>query len=208
MVAGNWKRAVREPIQQRSKEKKARIISAARKLLNREDYETVTTNLIAQEAGVSIGTFYSYFRDKRDVFLSVVEQYSNDVYGEILRSIQGVAEEPGNLEAVVRRLIQVAKGTHDHERGLHKQMLIQSIRDEEIRSLSVMNDMRAATLFEEVFSRHAAEIQVSDVDTAIFLVKNCVEELIHHLILYGSSIPEDRVFDELYRMIYRYLSRP
>jgi hypothetical protein len=35
-----------------------------------------------------------------------------------------------------------------------------------------------------------------------------VEEIIHHLILYGSDIPEERVFEELVRMVYRYLVRP
>jgi AcrR family transcriptional regulator len=202
------KNGVREPVQQRGKEKKARIITAARKLMNTSDYEAVTTNRIAGEAGVSVGTFYAYFKDKRDVFLEVISQYSEDVFGEMIDNIQEMKQRPVSLEEVVRRLILVAKKRHDHEKGLHKQMLVQSIRDPEIQKLALMEEGRADSLIREIFDQYTDQIDVKDVDAAIFLVSTCVEEIIHHLILYGSDIPEERVFEELVRMVYCYLVRP
>ena len=201
------KNTVREPVQQRGKEKKAKIITAARKLLNREDYEAVTANRIAMEAGVSVGTFYSYFKDKRDVFLAVIRQYSADIFGEMTANIRELKQNPSNLEEVVQSLILVAKKRHDNEKGLHKQMLIQSIRDPEIRKLSMMEEGRADFLIREILDQYEDQVDVKDVDAAIFLVTNCVEEMIHHLIIHGSDIPEERVFEELARMVYRYLAR-
>jgi AcrR family transcriptional regulator len=198
---------VREPVQQRGKEKKARIITAARKLLNNLDYEAVTTNKIAGEAGVSVGTFYSYFKDKRDVFLAVIKQYSEDIFSEMIAHIHQMKQGPERLEDVVRTLILVAKKRHDHEKGLHKQMLVQSIRDPEVQKLALMEEGRADTLIREILSQYTDQIDVKDMDAAIFLVATCVEEMIHHLILYGSPIPEERVFEELSRMVYRYLAR-
>ena len=206
-MAKTKKKVVREPVQQRGKEKKAKIIAAARKLLNREDYESVTANLISKRAGVSVGTFYSYFRDKRDVFLEVIRQYSEDIFAELISSIEGMTEEQKDLEEVVRRLIQVAKERHDHERGLHKQMLVQAVRDPEIRELTIMEEKKADFLIREILDRYSDQVHVKDTDAAVFLVINCVEEMIHHLILFGSDIPEERVFAELSRMIYRYLAK-
>jgi AcrR family transcriptional regulator len=197
---------VREPVQQRGKENKARIITAARRLMNHLDYDAVTTNRIAGDAGVSVGTFYSYFKDKRDVFLEVIRQYSEDVFGEMIAHIQEMEQGPARLEEVVRRLILVAKKRHDHEKGLHKQMIVQSIRDPEIQELALMEGP-ADSLIREIFKQYADQIDVKDVDAAIFLVTTCVEEMIHHLILYGSEISEERVFEELSRMVYRYLAR-
>jgi AcrR family transcriptional regulator len=202
------KNGVREPVQKRGKEKKARIITAARKLMNSLDYEAVTTNRIAGEAGVSVGTFYAYFKDKRDVFLEVISQYSEDIFGEMIANIQEMKQRPVSLEEVVRRLILVAKKRHDHEKGLHKQMLVQSIRDPEIQKLALMDEGRADSLIREIFDQYTDQIDVKNVDAAIFLVSTCVEEIIHHLILYGTEIPEERVFEELSRMVYRYLVRP
>jgi len=201
------KNGVREPVQQRGKEKKARIITATRRLLNSSDYDTVTTNRIARKAGVSVGTFYSYFKDKRDVFLAVIRQYSEDIFSEMITGIQDMKQVPPRLKEVVHRLILVAKKRHDHEKGLHKQMLVQSIRDPEIRDLALMEEGRADSVVREIFAQYADQIDVKDRDAAVFLVTTCVEEMIHHLILYGSQIPEERVFHELARMVYRYLAR-
>ena len=198
------KKIVREPVQQRGKDKKAKIIAVARKLLNRKDFEAVTASRIAQEAGVSVGTFYSYFKDKRDVFLDVIRQYSEDIYRELAASIRNVKKGPSNLEEVVRSLILVAKNRHDHEKGLHKQMLVQSIRDPEIRKLSMMEEGRADFLIREIIEQYKDQIDVKDADAAVFLVTNCVEEMIHHLLIHGSEIPEERVFDELACMVYRF----
>jgi AcrR family transcriptional regulator len=206
-VRARQKNGVREPVQQRGKEKKERIITAARKLLNHNEYEAVTTNLIAAEAGVSVGTFYAYFMDKRDVFLEVIREYSRDIFGELMANMKELKQGPQDLEEVVRHLILVAKKRHDHEKGLHKQMLVQSIRDPEIRELSLMEEGRADSLIREILDRYADQIDVKDVDAAIFLVTTCVEEMIHHLIIHGSGIPEERVFEELARMVYRYLAR-
>jgi AcrR family transcriptional regulator len=202
------KNGVREPVQQRGKAKKARIVTAARKLMNSLDYEAVTTNRITGEAGVSVGTFYSYFKDKRDVFLEAIRQYSGDVFGELTANIQEMKQGPAKLEEVVRRLILVAKKRHDHEKGLHKQMLVQAIRDPEIRELALKEEGRADSLIRDIFDQYTDQIDVKDVEAAIFLVTNCVEEMIHHLILHGSEIPEERLFHELARMVYRYLARP
>jgi len=201
------KNGVREPVQQRGKEKKARIITATRRLLNSSDYDTVTTNRIARKAGVSVGTFYSYFKDKRDVFLAVIRQYSEDIFSEMITGIQDMKQVPPRLKEVVHRLILVAKKRHDHEKGLHKQMLVQSIRDPEIRDLALMEEGRADSVVREIFAQYADQIDVKDRDAAVFLVTTCVEEMIHHLILYGSEIPEERIFHELARMVYRYLAR-
>jgi AcrR family transcriptional regulator len=202
------KNGVREPVQQRGKAKKARIVRAARKLLDRLDYDAVTTNRIAGEAGVSVGTFYSYFKDKRDVFLEVIRQYSGDVFGELIANIQEMKQGPSKLEEVVHRLILVAKKRHDHEKGLHKQMLVQSIRDQEIQEIALTEEGRADSLIRDILNQYTDQVDVKDVDAAVFLVTTCVEEMIHHLILYGSEIPEERVFEELARMVYRYLARP
>ena len=137
----------------------------------------------------------------------MIREYSRDIFGELIANMKELKQGPQDLEEVVRRLILVAKKRHDHEKGLHKQMLVQSIRDPEIRELSLMEEGRADSLIREIFDQYGDQIDVKDVDAAIFLVTTCVEETIHHLIIHGSVIPEERVFGELASMVYRYLAR-
>ncbi|WP_327070299.1 TetR/AcrR family transcriptional regulator [Kitasatospora sp. NBC_01302] len=58
---------LREPQQQRSREKVARILAATTRLLEEHAYEEIGTKLIAAEAGVSIGVLYRFFPDKHAI---------------------------------------------------------------------------------------------------------------------------------------------
>ncbi|MFJ4680256.1 MULTISPECIES: TetR/AcrR family transcriptional regulator [unclassified Kitasatospora] len=58
---------VREPQQQRSREKFARILSTAARLLETVPFDQLSTKQIAAEAGMSVGALYRFFPDKEAV---------------------------------------------------------------------------------------------------------------------------------------------
>lgn len=62
-----------EPLTDRGKRTRAQLVSAARRVFEDKGYPGTTMNDIAESAGVSHGTVYTYFADKRDVFLAVAE---------------------------------------------------------------------------------------------------------------------------------------
>ena len=61
----------KSPQQRRSQYTVSCILEAAAQLLNQTDMVSVTTNHVAERAGVSIGTLYRYFRDKDDIFIAL-----------------------------------------------------------------------------------------------------------------------------------------
>lgn len=67
----------RTPRQKRSKIVFERIINTAKALFEREGYAYVSTNLIAEKAGVSIGSLYQYFANRESVALAVYEDASS-----------------------------------------------------------------------------------------------------------------------------------
>ncbi|WP_329561719.1 TetR/AcrR family transcriptional regulator [Kitasatospora sp. NBC_01266] len=69
---------LREPQQQRSREKVARILTATAKLLEERDYEEVGTKLIAAEAGVSVGVLYRFFPDKHAIVSTLVVRWLDE----------------------------------------------------------------------------------------------------------------------------------
>ena len=58
----------REPKQRRSRETVEAVLEAVQRVLKRHGVEAITTNRIAEAAGVSIGSLYQYFPDKRAIF--------------------------------------------------------------------------------------------------------------------------------------------
>jgi TetR/AcrR family transcriptional regulator, mexJK operon transcriptional repressor len=73
----------RLPQQARSREKRKHILEAAAVLFAERGYAGSTADDIAVRAGVSVGTFYSYFRNKRQVLLAIVMEQLEDIFGSI-----------------------------------------------------------------------------------------------------------------------------
>jgi AcrR family transcriptional regulator len=57
----------RTPVQERSAARVQRMLDAAAALLEEVGYEATTTSLIAARAGVSVGSLYQFFPDRRAV---------------------------------------------------------------------------------------------------------------------------------------------
>ena len=82
----------RRPVQQRSTVRVQRMLEACAELIDEVGYERVTTTLIAERAGVAVGSLYQFFPDKRavvqalalrnlDLFLaSVTERFEREVF--------------------------------------------------------------------------------------------------------------------------------
>ena len=74
---------IRIPKQKRSIEKKEALKKAAVELFSTKGFHNTSSNEIAKKANVSIGTFYSYFVDKKSLY----EELITDLYNESLQEI-------------------------------------------------------------------------------------------------------------------------
>lgn len=63
----------RQPVQARSRRTVAVILQATAQILVKEGEAALTTNYIAERAGVSVGTLYQYFPDKQAVCHALVD---------------------------------------------------------------------------------------------------------------------------------------
>lgn len=69
----------RKPTQDRSKRRLERILDAATHVLAEVGYEAATTEGIAERAGVSIGSIYRFFPNKRALFSAVWLRYTQEI---------------------------------------------------------------------------------------------------------------------------------
>jgi AcrR family transcriptional regulator len=75
------------PKQARIKQTKEKIIQAAIHLFQERGYEKTTSNDIAALAGVSVGSFYTYFTDKRQVLLTIFDRLSDELFHNTFESL-------------------------------------------------------------------------------------------------------------------------
>lgn len=93
----------RQPTQKRSQDTVNAILEAVIRLLKRRGASAITTNSIAEAAGVSIGSIYQYFPDKRAIFLALHERHVESVDRVLQGKIRESAGEP--LDRLVSRLM-------------------------------------------------------------------------------------------------------
>ncbi len=74
---------------------KEKIIQTAIRLFNASDIKSVTTNHIAEQAGISPGNLYYYFRNKEEIISAIFDQMATE---ELTACTQG---EIGDIEMLM-----------------------------------------------------------------------------------------------------------
>ena len=199
---------IRTPVQNRSKEKKDRIIRVAYDFFNEEGYNAVSIRMIAKEAGVSIGTIYSYFQDKRDIYIATAALYGHDMYDNFSSVIKNKKFSEGNVEEIVYTIILKFKEIIQSHYNFHLDSVVLSLTDEKIREVLAAQEHEVANSISLLFIQLMGDkIEVRDDKVSTFIVHKAIEEIVQHILFYKVDLPEELVFRELALMISRYLEK-
>ena len=124
-----------KPVQARSQKTRDNILKAALAMYEKKGYHKTTVDDIAAEAGVSTGIAYRYFRNKKDILLSVIS------YGAEHISRIADTDDTGFLEAVtdIRRyleaLLKAFELFHLKYRDIHEELEGLRHTDADVRKL-------------------------------------------------------------------------
>ena len=201
---------VRIPKQRRSRERKQRIMDTALALFSEKGLMGTSSNEIARQAGVSIGTFYSYFEDKKPVFFEVIRGYYREIADAVLSD--GALEiysmpvrTKGDLKKLVRELIRALYTAHTLSPALHREITAMIYGDPEVERLIREEEGKSIALVGALLSKVSDRLAVADVEAAVEVVVHSAEEVIHRLRMFEHDIADERVLGELEDMMYRYL---
>ncbi|MEV0948262.1 TetR/AcrR family transcriptional regulator [Rhodococcus sp. NPDC049939] len=124
-----------------------RLVAAARVVFERVGYLDARLVDISKEAGLSTGSFYTYFPNKKEVFAAVAEMTQNDL---LHPGMERVADE-GDVHAVVEASIRAY--LHACHRNARLLAVLEQVAhvDPDFRELTRQRD-------EEFFRRNARSI--------------------------------------------------
>jgi AcrR family transcriptional regulator len=98
---------VKAPTQERSRQTVSTILEACSRILIREGFFGVTTDKIAKEAGVSIGSLYQFFGNKESVVSAVIHNLLEQDKQFVLQRFKDLDIERLPVEQKMRSLIGV-----------------------------------------------------------------------------------------------------
>ena len=189
----------RAPKQQRSRQTVEAVLEAVQRVVRRHGAEAITTNRVAEAAGVSIGSLYQYFPDKQAIFMALHDRHVDGVRCVIERTMTDCTL--ASVEEFTGELVERLANVHSEDAELH-----------EIISSAVpggadgfKSALRAT--FERVISptrqdRYATEVT----ERMLFVLPQMVEALVHGVAHPKQAISRARAKDEAIRTVAVYLN--
>ena len=196
----------KEASQARSRATVAALIEATARILVRDSFDRASTNRIAEEAGVSIGSLYQYFPSKEALVAAVIDRHNRELTRVARGALAEVSALP--LEQAVRRLVVIAFEAHRVQPRLHRVLAEQIPRTGRLKNIEAFNRENYA-LFRTYLEGHRDEIRSVDLELASFVCVTTVEALTHTAVLHHSETFSEETFaaliDEATRLLVRYL---
>lgn len=112
----------RIPVQSRAGATVAAIFEATAQLLDDAGSQRLTTNAIAERAGVSIGTLYQYFRDQDHLLRSLAEREMRQVAERVLDI--AAAPAPIGAEMRIRQTVRALVGAFGGRQRARRRLLL------------------------------------------------------------------------------------
>ena len=176
------KKSVRQPQQERSIEKKNKIILAGYELFSEVGYYGTNTAEIAKRAGVSTGIVYGYFSDKRDILINVLEIYLSKVI-EPLLSMFNKLKAPLDFSVVVPKVIDEVIKIHKRNNKIHEALHALSGSDEAVNAKFIELEDQIT-------------LKISDVLTGLGFSSENIHEKVHFAMDILQSFAHEYVYDK------------
>jgi AcrR family transcriptional regulator len=194
---------IREPKQQRSIEKKNKIIKAGYELFCEKGYYNTNTAEIAKRAGVSTGIVYNYFSDKKDIFNSVLDYMKDAVQNAMLLNLQTIRPDM-DLSEAVKNIIDTTLNMHLSAMKVHEEIVAMAHLDPDVNEYFKKVEEHLIDQLANALITHGFHIEHphEKLHVAYDLVQNyCHETLYHNHACIKSDIMKDIIIDAIVHIL-------
>lgn len=187
------------PVQKRSKETVASIVESCARLLVLEPYHAITTDKIAEMAGVSIGSLYQFFANKEAIVAAVIDDLLQKDLAYIEEQL-GKLQTP-DMQSKIQAFIDIGFSRFHDNRPLRTALQgVQGMLDYwETRRVFFEHYQKAILV-------HMPQLHGRDREMVALFIVSCFNNILQ-LSLLGPQSPEreQAVKKEVYTLFSRYL---
>jgi AcrR family transcriptional regulator len=191
----------KRPKQSRSLATVEAILTATTHILTEDGYDQLTTNRVAERAGVSIGSLYQYFPNKDALIFALAEYHANEMT-KLAQHHLAESRDRSVLD-VLRQIVKAAIAAHAVNPKLHRVLHEQIPNSEVIRHLDQAKMEHQLRSFLE---HHADQLQPKNLELTVFMVERTIRALIHGAMLDAPELLKTGELEqELMAMLSAYL---
>ncbi len=192
------------PTQKRSRATVDAIVDATARVLVRDGYDALSTNRVAREAGVSVGSLYQYFPGKEALVAAVMERHASRMQENIAERMAS-APPAATAEEVATEMIRAMLAAQQAEPRLHRALVEQVPRIGALRRLHELfgNYERLVAAW---LGEHRDRIEVDDPETAAFVLVAAIEGLVNRSMLERPDlVSSGKIEQHILRVVLAYV---
>ena len=193
----------KRPRQQRSKATVDTILEATARVLKKQGFDGLSTNAVAAQAGVSIGSLYQYFPNKEALVAKLIDRHMEDMNAAIFAELTRVAVMP--IAQAARAVVELTIRAHSVDPDLHRVLTEQVPRIGKLARLRELDEI-CHRMVAGLLAARKDELAIADPDLAAFILVSTIEAVIHRAaLLYPARLRDPRLVDETTLVVTRYL---
>lgn len=198
---------VRIPKQKRSILRKKTLQEKALSLFCSNGYQQTTTNQIAREAGMSIGSLYEYYANKEEILYDIVDDYftvflnEEDKLRELFFSGIGKKDKRKWIRSIIENLIESHKASEKFNIELHYLYFqFDKVRESIDEQKEIIRKIAA-----EALDSISGELTIDEIDIAAVIFCDSIEKTVDRICLYPLNIDNEHFISDSVEMLYSYL---
>jgi len=197
----------KSPRQSRSQATVDAILDATARVLVERGHAATNTNLVAERAGVSVGSLYQYFPNKLALINALRARHSREMAVSMQREFQ---RRPGEtFRAALTRVIQASVLAHQVDADLHRALA-------QCEELGLPDDKghdeaheKIQQLLRDMLIAYRDELSVTNPELAAFMLMHALHGLIHAVVLdRPQHVSVKAATREMIRLADAYLTAP
>lgn len=182
------------------------MLDALERLLAKKPLTALTTNRIAEVAGVSVGSLYQYFPDKHSLAAALIERKAARDVEVVTAAV--MAASPVGLEGVLRATVHSVIDLHRTDAALMRALLTlvaQTNSFDVVRELAAKGRERMLVLFDAFTD----DVRDADRELLTFIGGRALEEVVHAALLEKPELLANPAFaEETFQLLWRFVRRP
>lgn len=184
--------------QSRARDTVDAIVQASRQIVSRDGVRKLTTNRIAELAGVSVGSLYQYFPGKDAVIQAVIERDFNGAVDGFVDTIRSIDRATVPLDVAVRRIVDRVFDAQVERGPFYRAIRLATLSFAHLR-FTLDNDARVLAALREKLGEYGDEVDAGNLELATFVLLYSVKG-VQIGVVFREHPPDDR---ELRAMVVR-----
>lgn len=189
------------PQEIRKMETRKKLLDAGITLFSANGYYKTNSKEIAKLAGVSIGSFYSYFEDKKILLKEILNYYIDQTMSLEENQDEKSLIKEMDYDLFVRNMIL----RHEFSEGFFQQVTLLANTDEEIEK--IYSDYRSRLLkqIDTMLIQHRDDLSESEISAISIILYSATEGAIHKIKFHRENVEEEILIQQLIHLFKHYM---